>query len=137
MSFKVKLRKTDRLFRKYILKRDNYTCQRCGHKYNPSDNLQGLHVSHYWGRGRENTRFDPENCLLLCFNCHRIWGHGDGRQGYTDFMKQRLGEQGFLMLEIRAHQYQKRDDILMEIYITQLLRFLGKNEEVCRQKEEI
>jgi len=118
----MKERKPDRLFREYIRIRDDYTCQRCGHKFNPDENLQGLHVSHYWGRGRENTRFDEDNCILLCWGCHRIWGHGDGKQEYIDFMKNKLGQQGFDNLDIRAHLRKKKDDALMVIYLKQLLQ---------------
>ena len=118
----MKLRKTDRLFRKFILKRDNYTCARCRRKYSPDDNLQGLHVSHFWGRGRENVRFDTENCVLLCYYCHRLWGHGDGRHEYEDFMRKRLGDDGYDRLMVRAHMTKSRDDKLDEIAITQLLK---------------
>ena len=118
--FKIRLRKADKLFRKLILQRGNYTCARCHTVYNPN-NCRGLHVSHYWGRGRENTRFDEENVCLLCLPCHQSWGHGDGRDEYTEFMKKRLGKQGFEDLMLRAHIHKKRDDVVDELYINELL----------------
>ena len=118
--FKVKLRKTDRLWTKHIRTRDKYTCQKCEKTY-PTESCRNLGVSHYWGRGRENTRFDEDNCIALCtLPCHQNWG-GEGRQEYTDFMKQRLGEKGFADLELRAHMRKKRDDITDELYIKELL----------------
>ena len=117
---KVKERKTDKLFRQYIRKRDNFTCQRCQREY--PDGGRGLHVSHYWGRARENTRFDPENCIALCYGCHMIWGHGDGRGDYVSFMKKRLGDKGYDLLQVRAYAYKKRDDKLDEIVIRELLK---------------
>ncbi len=118
--FKVKLRKTDKLWSKYIRRRDNWTCQKCGRVY--TGKKQNLGVSHYWGRGRENTRFDEDNCISLCsLPCHQSWGHGDGRSEYTEFMKKRLGEQGYDDLMLRAHMRKDRDDVTDELYIRELL----------------
>ena len=118
---KIKLRKTDRLFTKYLRKKQDYTCQRCGRVY-PPDDCRNLGVSHYWGRGHENTRFDEDNCDLLCtLPCHHIWG-GDGRLEYMEFMKRKLGEKGYDLLDIRAHTYKKRDDKLDAIVIRELLK---------------
>jgi hypothetical protein len=125
MMFKTKERKTDKLFRQFIRRRDNYTCQRCGRVY-LEDNCRNLCVSHYWGRGRENTRFDPENCIALChLPCHELkWGHGDGRGEYMSFMLKRLGQKGYDLLELRANTCKKRDDYLDELYLRQLLKEL-------------
>lgn len=125
----MRLRKTDILFSEYIRTRDGWVCLACmaerGYSKDYSFDSQGLECSHYWGRDRENTRFDPENCIALCFYHHRFdWGHGDGRQKYTDFMKQRLRERGFDLLDIRAHTSKKRDDKLDKIEIEQLIKEL-------------
>ena len=117
---RIKLRKTDTMFSKYIRQRDGFTCQRCG-KVHPEGG-RGLHCSHYWGRGRENTRFDPEDCITLCYGCHRIWGHGDGRDEYANFMRKKLGDTAFDLLDVRAHTYKKRDDKLDEIILKELLK---------------
>lgn len=116
---KIKIRKADVLFSKYIRQRDGWKCQACGKNY--KENPQGLHCSHYWGRGRENTRFDPENCIALCFYHHKLWGHGDERDNYTKYMVKRLGKQAFKKLKIRAYQYKKKDDKLILIWLTKLL----------------
>jgi len=50
-----------------------------------------------------------------------LWGHGDERQAYIDFMKKRLGEEGFELLAARAHEYKKRDDRLDELGIKNLM----------------
>jgi len=121
---KTKLRKTDILFSKYIRQSDDWRCLACGENSRDySGNKRGLHCSHYWGRGHENTRFDPENCISLCWYHHNFaWGHGDGRQEYMAFMRRRLGDKGFDLLDLRAHIYKKRDDKLDEIIIKQLLK---------------
>lgn len=124
MSFgTIKLRKTDKLFRQYALRFYAYTCARCRKTYEP-DNCRGLHVSHFWGRGRENVRFDIDNVCLLCYGCHQIWGHGDGRQQYIDYMFNRLGQEELDKIEIRAYSYKKKDDALDEIIIRELLKGL-------------
>jgi hypothetical protein len=122
MFYKIKIRKADRLFSQLIRARDKYTCQRCRRKFSP-ENCRGLVVSHYWGRGRESTRYDEENCVALCSGCHQIWGHGDGREEYIQFMKERLGSR-FDILMVRAYTYQKRDDKLNELWIKERLNEL-------------
>jgi hypothetical protein len=83
--------------------------------------MAGLQNSHFWGRGRENTRFDELNCDALCFSCHKYWG-GDGREDYIEFKERQLGEHGYKQLKIRAHTYKKKDDKLAILYINQLLK---------------
>jgi len=121
MRFKIKLRKTDRLWTEFIRKRDNYTCQRCGRIYSP-DNCRNLGVSHYWSRGKsENTRFDGENCIALCtLPCHALWGQ-DERHLYIEFMKRHLGQKAYDLLELRANIYKKRDDKADAIIIKHML----------------
>lgn len=121
---KIKIRLADKLFSNYVRTRDNWTCQRCRRKFEPGS--QGLHCSHFWGRGRENTRFDPDNADALCFGCHQLWGHGDGREEYIRFKTQQLTEEGYKKLKIRAFQYRKKDDKLAIMFITQLNEDLRK-----------
>lgn len=116
----MKLRKTDSLFSKYIRNRDNWICQRCHTQHEKGS--QGLHCSHFFSRGRENTRFDEENCIALCFGCHLRWGHGDERDLYRDYMVVKLGEIGFKKLMVRANQFKKRDDKADEIIIKHMLK---------------
>lgn len=125
MRFKVKRRATDDLWTKYIRIRDNYTCQKCRKPY-PPDKCHNLGVSHLWGRGRENVRFDGDNCIALCtLPCHQKWGHSSdptNRAEYEAFMRGRLGADAYAALEIRAHTYKKRDDALDKIAIKELLK---------------
>ena len=127
----MKLRKTDVMFSKYIRARDKWRCIACdlekeGGSKDYSVNSQGLECSHYWGRDRENTRFDPENCIALCTYHHKFaWGHGDGRDRYKAYMIKKLGDEVFDLLAVRAHTYKKRDDKLDEIIIRELIKELG------------
>lgn len=118
----IKIRVTDRKFSEYIRSRDGWVCQRCLKQYEPGSS--GLQNSHYWGRVNESTRFEPDNCISLCFGCHRLWGHGDERDMYKEFMIKKLGLDRFKSLDVQAHTYQKKDDKLMRIVIQQLMKTL-------------
>lgn len=121
MPFNVKIRKADRLFSQYIRERDGWTCQRCGKRHDKSSRNFG--VSHFWGRKRESTRFEPDNCVSLCnIPCHNDWGHGDGRDAYRDFMIRRLGQARFDSLMIQANTCQKKDDEMAILYIKTLMK---------------
>ena len=102
---RIKVDKADQLFSRYIRTRDNWTCQRCFKKY--EEGSQGLHNSHFWGRGHENTRFEPDNCDALCFGCHRYFTSNPGE--YKDWKKGRLGAKRYDTLMIQANTYKKKD----------------------------
>ena len=121
MFGKVKIRRTDTLYTRYIRERDDYTCQRCRRSYS-RDACRNLVVSHFWGRGRENTRFDDDNCVALCqLPCHQYWGHGEGRVEYQAWMGERLGRAGVDNLMLRAHIHKDKDDIIDEFIIRKKL----------------
>lgn len=122
---KTKLRKVDRIFSLLIRERDGWRCKACGDKSkNYEHNRQGLHCSHYYSRGRENTRFDFDNCISLCTYHHNQWGHGDKRGDYTEHMINRLGQKGFAELAIRANSYKKKNDIEMEEILKERIKLL-------------
>lgn len=124
--FKVKLRKTDRLFTKYIRILFNFTCQKCGRYYPPDGNLLNLGVSHFHGRDHESTRFEVDNATLLCnIPCHRDWEHEkkEGRE-YYNYMLKRLGKERLDSLYVQAHTLQKRDDKMDILIINEMLKEL-------------
>lgn len=98
--------KADTVFSVYIRTRDNWTCQRCSKVFTPP--TMALHNSHFFGRARENTRFDPENCDALCYGCHQYWGSA-GREDYRDFKIQQLSQHRFDELTLRSNSYRKKD----------------------------
>ena len=104
---KIRIDRADAIFSLYIRERDNWKCQRCGKIYD-RDEANCLQNSHYFGRGNENTRFDPENCDSLCFGCHQYWG-SENREDYREFKIKQLGENGFKLLLVRANTYKKKD----------------------------
>ena|SRR3990167_9602660 len=119
----IKIDKADQLFSKYIRTRDNWTCQRC--KKNYEDNPGGLHCSHYFGRAKESTRFDPENCDALCYGCHQYWGSTD-REGYRNFKIIQLGDAYWKRLMLRANSFKKKDRKMEAIIWKKALESLQK-----------
>lgn len=69
----IKIKAADKWFSLCIRERANWACERCGTKC-PDDRRMGLHCSHYHGRGKWSTRFDPDNCRALCYGCHSYVG---------------------------------------------------------------
>jgi|ERR1035437_1678603 hypothetical protein len=110
--FKLKLRKSDTLFSRYI--RRGGKCEICGR----SDIK--LEAAHYFSRGKESTRFDERNVHCLDYTCHRKSHEGD--TCYKDFMLSKYGQDGLDRLEFLSNQYQKRDDVMSLLYCQALLK---------------
>jgi hypothetical protein len=79
--------------------------------------------SHYFGRGKEATRFDPDNCDTLCMGCHKIWG-SDDKEGYRQFKIRQLGQDGFDLLQLRSNSYKKKDGKMQALIWRQALNDL-------------
>ena len=69
--YNIKLDKADEAFSRWIRLRDG-KCLRCGTPVvlNGKGLPVSLQASHFQGRGKESTRFDPENVCALCAGCH-------------------------------------------------------------------
>jgi hypothetical protein len=120
---RIKLDKADKVFSLFIRLRDG-RCKRCGKAGSPDKegrNVAGLECSHYFGRGRESTRFDEENADALCFGCHKIWG-SDDKEEYRNFKIKQLGEDGFQRLNVRQMTLQKKDRKMAYLYWKERLK---------------
>jgi len=62
----------DSAFSRCVRERAEWFCERCGTHYEHKP--QGLHCSHYMGRGNWSTRFHPLNGVALCYGCHQYVG---------------------------------------------------------------
>lgn len=58
----------DYWFSRCVRERAEWTCENCGKQYHEGD--QGLHCSHFFGRGNWAVRFEPLNAFAHCFSCH-------------------------------------------------------------------
>jgi len=119
---RIKLCPADITFSRYIRVRDR-ECQRCHSKveFNGAGLPKSHECSHYFGRGKEGTRFDPQNCDTLCMGCHKIWG-SDDKEGYRSFKVKQMGEQEFQLMNLRAWSYCKKDRKLANIIAKELLK---------------
>lgn len=106
---RIRVSRMDHYFSLYIRARDAWRCQWCGKQY--SRGSLGLHCSHFIGRGHQATRFDPDNCIALCYGHHR-WLETYKVTHYQDFMRKRLGEEAFRALLSRGAQsvHRNRED---------------------------
>lgn len=109
---KVKIDQADKLFSLWIRTRDGWTCQRCSNKLSPPSN--GLHCSHFMGRSKENTRFEPLNCDALCYGCHRYFTSHPAE--HYDWQIAKKGQTTIDKLRLAGNTYKKKDRKLEAIY---------------------
>ncbi len=105
MAYKIKIDPADRYFALWIKERDNWTCQRCGKKYERGS--QGLHNSHFQGRRKENSRFMPENCDALDFGCHAYFTANPAE--HTSWQVARKGQDMVDRIVLASNLYRKKD----------------------------
>jgi 5-methylcytosine-specific restriction endonuclease McrA len=116
----IKIDPADKVFSEYVRRRDK-RCVCCGRIGQGEKGIGGLQCSHFWSRGNESTRFDPENCDALCAGCHKRWG-GDYRKEYEAFKVKQLGIKRFKALDVKAHSTVKKDRKMALIVAKQLLK---------------
>lgn len=120
----VRIDQADRLFSLFIRYRANWRCERCFKQHEVGS--QGLHCSHFWGRARESTRFDPTNCVAHCHGCHsHLTANPEEHRAWK--LKQ-IGQREYDLLMIRASTTVKKDRALQAIiakkrYEQEKLRF--------------
>jgi hypothetical protein len=117
---RTKLRRTDILFSEYLRTLRNFTCEKCGRDC--SNFHQQLTCSHFFGRRKESVRFDEENCSALCRSCHNYFE--EHKVEYAEWLRNRLGDQEFGLLNLRMNTVVKRDDEMQKIIINQKMKEL-------------
>lgn len=91
-----------------------------GHK--PFDELQ---CAHFHSRRKESVRFDPRNAVSLCIADHQYFDTtAEGKRAFEKMMIQRLGQREFDLLQLAAETPQKKDDVMMKLYVRELLKGL-------------
>lgn len=113
-----KIDPADKAFSLYIRTRANWTCERCGKYYAPP--TSSLHCSHFIGRAKENTRFDPDNASAHCFHCHQYftshpWEH-------KEWKLNQIGQKKMDELIFKSNLYHKKDRASELIYWRQKLK---------------
>jgi len=123
---RVKIDAADRYMSLFVRWRDDWKCQRCGRQYQPGDS--GLQNSHFHGRGKEATRFDPQNCTALCTGCHMHFTAQPAE--HHAWQLARMGKKQYDALMVRANSYCKKDRKLAKLYAVGLIRQLEKERNV-------
>ena len=116
----IKRTKHDKVFSDFIRHRDRWTCQRCRKVKNPMSpsSRKGLHCSHFYGRSTYATRFDSDNCVALCYGCHRYLGSHPAE--HLEFITNHLGAERFRELTKRRNMKVKRRDFLNDHFYNEL-----------------
>lgn len=65
-------------------------------------------ASHFQGRRKEATRFDPENVDTMCSGCHTYLGANPYE--HVQWQVTHKGQQAIDMIVLRSNGYKKRDD---------------------------
>ena len=113
---KVKIDVADKAFSEYIRTRDKWTCQRCRKQYDPakSNDRMALHCSHFQGRGKESTRFEPLNADALCYGCHQYFTSQPAE--HYAWQVQRKGQDVVDRIVLASNTYKKKDRKLEVVY---------------------
>lgn len=133
--YPIKLRPADRLFSDYIREKAKWRCEYCGRLCKIGNEwIYKLEASHYISRGKETTRFDPQNVYALCFTCHKdLGGYTRDENGEYDlWVKKKLGERDYRYLVLRANQVGKRDDFMAMLVIRALIKNLKETNDPTR-----
>jgi len=93
------LKVADNKFSHWIREKESYTCENCGIYHEPPTRL--IQCSHYIGRKEMSTRFDPENCDVLCATCHANW-EARKQYEYRDWKIRKMGQTGHDKLKEKA-----------------------------------
>lgn len=102
---RVKIDVADQAFSLYVRNRDNWTCQKCGADHHIK--RSSLHCSHFMGRGKEATRFEPLNADAICYPCHVRFGAHP--QEHLAWQIERKGQEVVDKLIAQSNTYKKKD----------------------------
>lgn len=105
-SLSTLVERLDKVFSKYIRLRDAmpsglFRCISCG-KIKP---IEQADCGHFHSRTHMSTRFDEDNCHAECRYCNRF--SADHLIGYRENLIRKIGEQRYLLLEVKAHETRK------------------------------
>lgn len=106
------MRQADRMFSDYIRTSADWRCYICRQDF--SCKTGQLHTSHYFSRKKLPVRFDPNNCIPLCFNCH-FKVESQKQHEYRNIMVERLGEEGLENLRVKSEKVLKRADAILGV----------------------
>lgn len=122
----IKILPSDRVFSQYIRLKDGQ-CMRCRSPVRRND--KGLpvshHASHFWGRGRENTRYDEMNVTTHCHGCHAFLTANP--ELHRQWKLEQIGQKEYDKLMLRANTACKKDEAMRLMAAKELLKTVLDN----------
>lgn len=115
---RIKIDMADKYFSLWVRSRDSWACQRCFTPYTPP--TSALHCSHFQGRGKEGTRFEPLNCDALCYGCHMYFTAHPAE--HYEWQVSRKGQKMVDNLVLLSNTYKKKDRVSEAVYWRQQLK---------------
>ena len=110
----------DKLFSEVIRLRANGFCPKCK-TYHKVDEIV---AAHYYSRTLKSTRWDEDNVQGVCPSCHALFHQEESI--YTEFIYERLGEERFKALIIKARIPQKMDYITIKAQLQDRIKELQR-----------
>lgn len=88
------MRKRSKTLKIKALKRDNFTCQKCGFQDKTEVKLEAHHVVPLYMEGKD----DLNNLIILCFDCHHF--APDKKQEFDEYMKEECDGTSTTLLKV-------------------------------------
>jgi 5-methylcytosine-specific restriction endonuclease McrA len=108
----------DKLFSELIRLRANGFCPKCEMYYK----FDEIVPAHYYSRTMKSTRWDEDNVQGVCSPCHDLFHKYESI--HTGFMYERLGEERFKALVVKARIPTKMDYITVKTQIQNRIKEL-------------
>jgi len=118
----MKLSYLDKLFSEFVRKRAMKNAGGCERCHAGKSSYKSLQCSHFHGRRKRSVRFDIDNACGICAGCHLFLGANPSE--HVKFFQERLGQQGFDWLQIRAGIHHKVDEAATILYLREKLKEL-------------
>lgn len=117
---KIATNRLDKLFSDFVRQRAMLRSAGCERCLSSKTSYKQLQCSHFWGRARKSVRYDEDNAAGLCTGCHfYLTAHPNE---HKDFFMERLGEDTYYRLMLRANGVNKIDLAAIELYLKQKLK---------------
>ncbi len=124
MYRKISIDAADKLFSQYVRLRD-MECKRCFSKVRLNDKGMPIshQASHFVGRRKEGTRYEPYNVDCLCGACHMYFTAHPAEHYQWQLAKK--GQKIIDQLILQSNTYRKKDRKLEALYWAQELKRMG------------
>lgn len=125
---RIKIDAADKYFSMYIRLRDG-GCKRCYSpvRFNDKGDPVSHQMSHFQGRRKEATRFDPENGDTLCGACHQYFTANPGEHYMWQVAVK--GQAVVNAVIVRSNSYAKKDRKLAAMVWKQAYKNLLKEKQ--------